>query len=268
MRDLIALVIAVAVVATSVRAQERFDTASVKRSGITDPATVTPPMFLPNGQWSAKGATVSLLLRGAYGLPANRIVGTLPSWTFTERFDVVTTPSPNTPVSTLQAMAQRLLVERFELRTRWDQRVVEGHALVRVDPSGRLGAGIRPSSRVCDRKNGSADLSPSDACKESFIPREPGARALHLRDRPLDAFITISGARTHVDGPVVDKTGLTGRFDIDLEFAGFDASPTSRPEFGVPFNMALEHDLGLRLEMRRDLVDVLVIDHIERPSEN
>ena len=268
MRHVIAFVILVAIAAISVRAQNRFDAASVKRSDITGLTEVTPPMFLPNGQWSAKGATLSLLLRGAYGIPANRIVGTLPSWVFSERFDIVTTPSPNTPVSTLQAMAQRLLAERFELRARWEQRVIEGHALVRVFPSGRLGAGIRPSTRVCDRTNGSADLVPGDPCKESFVPRGRGARALLLRDRTLEAFLTISGATTYVGGPVVDKTGLTGRFDIDLEFAAFDVSPSSRPEFGQPFNVAVARDLGLRIESQRDLMDVLVIDHIERPSEN
>ena len=56
----------------------------------------------------------------------------------------------------------------------------------------------------------------------------------------MDAFITISGARTHVGGPVVDNTGLTGRFDIDIEYAALDVSPATRPEFGVSFNMAIE----------------------------
>jgi uncharacterized protein (TIGR03435 family) len=80
--------------------------------------------------------------------------------------------------------------------------------------------------------------------------------------------------RAALDDPVLDQTGLTGRYDFDLEFTpdeavfggaiGKGADDSSKPGLFA----ALQQQLGLRLEATRGLVDVLVIDHVERPSEN
>jgi uncharacterized protein (TIGR03435 family) len=63
--------------------------------------------------------------------------------------------------------------------------------------------------------------------------------------------------------PIVDRTGLVGKFDIDLEWA-----PRGRSEagLGVPFDVAVERQLGLRFERRTEPVDVLVIEHVTMPS--
>ncbi len=80
--------------------------------------------------------------------------------------------------------------------------------------------------------------------------------------------------RAALDRPVVDKTGLAGRFDFDLEWtpdesqfsgAGLKGTPEStQPDLFT----AIQQQLGLRLEATRGPIEVLVIDHVERPSEN
>src|SRR5687767_15977268 len=100
-----------------IAAQEAFEVASVKRSGNVD--SVVPGVFLPNGQWSARRATLAMLVRSAYDL--DRFVG-MPAWAYSDRFDVVTTGVRDTPLAQLQAMARKLLADRFELRARLERR--------------------------------------------------------------------------------------------------------------------------------------------------
>ena len=66
-----------------------------------------------------------------------------------------------------------------------------------------------------------------------------------------------------LDRPVVDRTGIAGEFDITLEWA-FDQGADNGPSIGT----ALQEQLGLRLEAQKGAVEVLVVDHVERPSAN
>ena len=76
--------------------------------------------------------------------------------------------------------------------------------------------------------------------------------------------------------PVIDKTGLTGKYDFHLEFVpetktpGVSGAgdPNAPPSVGPSIFEALQQQLGLRLELAKGPVDILVIDHVERPSEN
>jgi uncharacterized protein (TIGR03435 family) len=86
-----------------------------------------------------------------------------------------------------------------------------------------------------------------------------------LRDRPLQDMLIISGARQEVGDPVVDRTGLVGHFDIDIEYAvlSFGRRP---PTGSVPLGIAVVEQLGLRFEQRTEAADVLVVDQVTRPS--
>jgi uncharacterized protein (TIGR03435 family) len=208
-------------------AQERYEVVAVKPSAIGDISEVVPGLFQPNGQWSAHGVTLAILLQRAYGVPSSRIVGSLPPWVFSQRFDIITTPLPGRPLDQLQAAAQQLLADRFGVRTHWELRNTDVYALVRASQSG-LGSGLRTSQRSCDRTNGSANRPAGDPCAESFGRTERGALQHHLRDRRLGELLTISGARTEIGDPIVDRTGLVGRFDVDFEFT---PSSTLRAEW-------------------------------------
>jgi uncharacterized protein (TIGR03435 family) len=250
-----------------VRAQERFEVASIKRSAAGP--NVVPAVFLPNGQWSAQRATLAMLLRSAYDL--DRFVG-MPAWAPSERFDIVTTASPNTPRARLQAMARTLLAERFELRAHVEQRYADVFVLARAKTTAALGPGLRPSASSCPRAllpaSGVADAPRDERCTESIRYVESGALRMQLRDRPLSDLLIISGARFEVGDPIVDRTGLTDRFDIDLEFASRESRERT-PDglgLGLPYSAAVESQLGLRFDRRQEPIDVLVIELVELPS--
>lgn len=240
------------------RAQETFDVAVVERSAATTPFDVVPGVFLPSGRWSARGATLAILVSSAYALPPDRILG-LPAWGRVDRFDVVTTPAPTQPLTRLQSMAQQLLAERFGLRVHFEQRINDVNALVQANAPSLLGPGLRPSAASCDHSKGGT------ACGEAITSRD-GVRRFALRDRRLTDLLLISGARTEFDGPVVDRTGLLGTFDIDLEFVPSTGFERDLPEFGVLLPQAMVDQLGLRVVRRREPVDLLVIDEVVMPS--
>jgi uncharacterized protein (TIGR03435 family) len=80
---------------------------------------------------------------------------------------------------------------------------------------------------------------------------------------PISQILTLLGNR--LNRPVIDRTNLTERFDIELQF-----STAVRPDgdSGPPICAAITEQLGLQVQEGRTTVDVLVIDHIERPTEN
>lgn len=79
-------------------------------------------------------------------------------------------------------------------------------------------------------------------------------------------FLIWTGARSEIDYPIVERTGLVGRFDIDLEFVPQDDSARNDIRIGLPFIVAVEEQLGLRFEPRVEALDVLVVDGIAKPS--
>jgi bla regulator protein BlaR1 len=246
-------------------AQQTYEAAVIKRSAVKDLREVVPGMFLSNGQWSARGATLSLLLRSAYAIPGDRIIG-LPSWASSERFDIVTTPAPKQPLKQLQAMARQLLADRFGLQAHYEQRVNEVFALIRVEASGMLGPGLRPSASRCRHTSASAtETSDLPSCQEAITSPNPGMMRYEFRDRPLVDLLIISGASQDICGPIVDRTGLTGQFDIDLEWTPRRSLEQSRPEFGAYLAEAFVEQLGLRFERRREPSDVLVLDRATMP---
>jgi uncharacterized protein (TIGR03435 family) len=263
MRSAVALVLCILSIPAG--AQERYEVVAVKPSAIRDISEVVPGLFQPNGQWSAHGATLAILLQRAYGVPSSRIVGSLPPWAYSDRFDIVTTPLPGRPLDQLHAAAQQLLADRFGLRTHWELRTTDVYALVRASQSA-LGSGLRTSQRSCDRTNGSADRPAADPCAESFLQTDTGTRRYHLRDRPLGDLLTLSSARTEIGDPIVDRTGLIGRFDVDFEFTPSSTLARSGPDASVPYSTAIADQLGLRFEKRQEPVQILVIEQVTPPS--
>ena len=75
-------------------------------------------------------------------------------------------------------------------------------------------------------------------------------------------------AHTSLDRPVVDQTGLTGRFDVRLSWTPDNARAAENPNAPPEIFTAIQDQLGLRLVSTKALVDVLVIDHVEKPSAN
>jgi len=271
--SIMAGVVAVALLTLTGRpaAQGTFDAASIKRSDPKSTAAVVPAMFFPGGRWSAQRATLAMILRSAYELTSNRMVG-LPGWAASERFDIVAVAAAGTPPAQLPAMARQLLAERFGLRAHIEQQVDEVYALVRANAAGALGPGLRRAAAGCDppEEPPPADAAGAYPCPGRIAKLAGGAFRYELRNRPLGDFLILSGARSEVgDGtPIVDRTGLTGRFDIDLEFVEQSAIVERTAQPGAPLAVAVVEQLGLRFEKRQEPVDVLVIERVTMPTGN
>jgi uncharacterized protein (TIGR03435 family) len=90
-----------------------------------------------------------------------------------------------------------------------------------------------------------------------------------LRNQALPAIVQVTAAAAMLGGSVVDRTGLTGTFDIDLDYVpGWVLLGDAPPPDGVPLVTAFEEQLGLTFERIEEPMDVLVIDHVERPDPN
>lgn len=260
-----------------------FEVASIKQS---PPATGGPIRLgagpAPGGRWVAQNANFMMILRAAYpgySQPGQVVGG--PEWLTTSRFEVNAIAGGEPPPEQMNAMVRQLLAERFALKVHVEPRELDVYALVLARSDGRLGPGIRPPAVDCEalaaaRKRGEAPPPPP------FVPGQRPQCGMMSSVIAGVQRVTLGGSRitsiattvqSSVGRPVVDRTGLTGTFDIDFEFAREvalqSAPPTDLAAGGAASVFtALQEQLGLRLEPRKETMDVLVIDHVEMPTAN
>lgn len=233
----------------------------------------------PGGRWEAHNATLVMLLRSAYdgfSLPG-QIVGT-PPWGEQLRFEVNAIAEGDPPPAQMTEMVRRMLTDRFKLKVRTEPREVDAYALVLARQDGRLGPGIQPSSVDCQavaeaRKRGEvAPPAPSERpqCGSmGQVRNTPAGRVQSMRAGAVRLSSVVAIAQSALGRPVLDQTGLTGTYDIDLEFAREELRAT--PDAGTPssapsITTALQEQLGLRVVPGRHNMNVLVIEHVERPT--
>ena len=233
-------------------------------------ATIKPTRpDAPRGGYGIRGeevtttaVTVSWMIKLAFNVHAHQISGG-PSWIDSERYDTVGKPDiPGQPNrDQMKLMVQKLLVDRFQLRFHTEKKELPVYAMVvaKGGPKITVSAG-----------------DPNDFPGIGF-GREPGVLSLIGRNTGLNGVA--NGLQSNIlDKPVVDKTGLTGRYDFTLrwtpdagQWANFGIAPTTNPnDLEAPPDIftAFEQQLGLKLQPTKALVDVMVIDRIERPSPN
>ena len=225
-----------------------FDVVSVKLNTSGEPGL---RLDVQNGRFVAVNVPVKQLIRAAYTLQLYQIEGA-PRWTETERFDitavtdrqiggpVVWTPGTYAPV---QRMMQAVLADRFKMTARIDHRELPGYDLEQ-QPPGRTGGRLVAAVEPCAASGGSSTV--------------PGV--LRWRCAPLGQ---LAEWLSQVTGRLVaDATGLTGRFDVELQWA-----PESQPAVDAPSVFtAVQEQLGLRLTPRRVRTPVLVVEAIARPD--
>ena len=158
-------------------------------------------------------------------------------------------------------MLQRLLAERFALRLHHETRPMPIYALVMAKSGGALGPDLRRSTRDCleEWKTQGMPDARNVACG-SIQGARPGSVAGQAAEmRPLVRSLWDWTGR-----PVIDRTGLTGRFDFTLRWAPEGSTDTDAPSIFT----AVQEQLGLKLDSQKGPVTVLVIDRVERPKEN
>ena len=170
--------------------------------------------------------------------------------------------SPENAKADNPAMTRALLKDRFKLVAHTDVRQEQIYAMVLARPDGKLGPGIKPSTRECQTPPG----TPSPCGMNSSVNDARGK--LTGNGQSLENLVNALGS-FGLSRMVLDKTGLKGTFDFELQWtpdnlrsAGGNAQATDSPSIFA----ALQEQLGLKLESQRGPVEFLVIDSIERPT--
>jgi uncharacterized protein (TIGR03435 family) len=191
---------------------------------------------------------VSVLINQAYQVNPDRLVGG-PDWIGHERFDVLGSIPAGSRPGDRYVMLQRLLEERFGLKHHREVREAPVYLLVRARADGRLGPGLRPSTFDC-----------SGPPQTSKCGTRIGFNEINGRGTDW-GFLSLP-LQLGLDRPAVDKTGLSGRFDIEFKWSR-EVSPTG--DQPTVFT-AIEEQLGLKLQPGRAPLDVMVIDAVNRPT--
>jgi bla regulator protein BlaR1 len=206
----------------------------------------------------------------------------LPDWVATDRFAIEARAQGTPTKDQMRLMMQSLLAERFKLAVHFETHVAPVLAMVLAKP-GQTGPKLRPHSEgvPCEATPPTDQPPARDAavfppvCEVYMAMNYPNALArFGSRNTTLALLAGALSGIGKLDRPVVDQTGLTGRFDFSIEFAPESNAP-STPNADAPADLpgpsfldALREQLGLKLETSKAPLPILVVDHVERPSEN
>jgi uncharacterized protein (TIGR03435 family) len=220
----------------------QFEVASIKPSS-ADPHS--SGMNTGNGRLTANNVTLKRCLMGAYGVGPNQIFGG-PDWLDSDRFEITAKAEQPVDDHALMAMLQTLLAERFKLILHREMKPVQAY-VIEVGKNG-------PKLEKGDGTGAKTDN---------------GRGNLVVTNTTMDRFAEILSRQ--MDLPVVNQTGLEGVFNLKLKWTPESARPAA-PDAAVPDGpsvfTAIQEQLGLRLHAQKVPVEVLVIDHVEKPSAN
>ena len=279
------LVAAAADVFTQAPASPTYDVVSIRRN-TTNALGSNGSSERPDGGFTLINVPIGTLISRAYpGFPPVDMIG-LPDWAMSERYDVrATSPLQKATVEERAAMMRAMLADRMKLVARVEKRSQPVYELVLARSDGRLGPGIRPSDVDCEAKLAAEREAAQAAAAAGTRPPAP---ALPDFNGPVPpCTVRMTGPRMEGDMTmdrlamflraaagrwVVDKTGLEGSYRVVLDYdrmaslRGPDAVAT--PGGPAPVFTAVQEQLGMRLESTRAERDMLVIDRLERPTEN
>jgi len=214
----------------------------------------------------AKNYTVKLMIAAAYEVNPRQISGG-PDWMGSDHYDILAlTPGVTRPSHDEQmAMLRALLADRFKLSFHREQKDLSIYVLEAAKGGPKMGSGDGPGLRPSTAAPG----DPPAVISTVY----PDRIKLPARNATTADFASLL-QRALLDRPVVDKTGLTGRYDFDLEWApdetqfGGEVPVAPADAQAPPFFTAIEQQLGLRLEATHGPAEVLVVDAVERPGAN
>lgn len=267
----------------------RFAVASIKRSG-GDATKNVQLFFKPDGQFTAINVTLRMLLSAAYGertpLQPFQLTGG-PEWMSAERFNITARaegqqlPATGGPPPMMFAMLRNLLAERFGVQIHREVRETDVDALVRARPGAPLGPALKRSTVDCAALAAKTPMpAPMSGlqvpqCAARIGPGRLVVRALSLAQIAQRDFPRMTGRM------VIDRTGLEGGYDLDLEWAPKTVHMTIKRFPGTPeasghgespnpervsFAAALEDQLGLKLVPARATVDYFVVERAALPT--
>jgi uncharacterized protein (TIGR03435 family) len=220
-------------------AQAQFEVASIKPA---DPNAPGSSKTYSTGRLVLRNYTVKACMKLAYHLNDNQLPGG-PKGFDSEGYDIFAKAPAGIKDEQLLQMVQALLVDRFKLAFHREVRSLPVYVLT-------VAKGGLKMPQATEYGGTSSGLR--------FI-RGKGIETANL----VDLLTRV------VEHPVFDETGLKGIYNVDLEFAPVQATPTAtNEEPGAAIFTAIQEQLGLKLEATKRPVEVFVIDHVEKPSEN
>jgi uncharacterized protein (TIGR03435 family) len=238
---------------------ELFSAGAVAQKPAFEVATIRPSResvkFEHDGKTEFSGdtlrmqdVTVNICIKLAYHVQDRQIAG--PSWLGSDRFDITAKTDGIADEVVMKRMLQSLLAERFSLSFHREPREMK----VIVLTIANSGIKLRPTS--------APDAEPF---------RENSVNGTVAKSMPIGEFADfLSGP---LEMPVVDRTGLTGKYDFTLDFTPYLPDPTknmdgTKPDTTAILKAALNDELGLKMAAIKAPIDVLVVDHVEKPSQN
>ena len=232
----------------SVQPPIQFEVASIRphRSSVDGPSN---RQVLPGGRFVATATSIRTLIRVALGTDDERMSGA-PGWIDSELFDIDAITADHAEVTTpeqFQQLILSLLQERLQFKFHREPK--EGPVFwLELNKSGRPGPGLKPAA---------ADAKPNMSTNSN------GAKA-SMRVTNMSMADVAAALRRQAGRPVEDRTGLPGKYDFQIDW-----SPKDTPESNIPSLYAvLQDQLGLRLRPAKGTIEDIVIDRIERPSDN
>jgi len=244
-----------------------FEVASIRQN--TSAETGAEMRVEPSGQITIRNYTLFHIVRNAYGVQPFQIVpgDRMPDWFDRDRWDIIAKPPAAYEREEQRiAMLQNLLAARYKAVVKRETRELPVYALVLARTDGRLGPQLRPASGECEAARAArASGAPPPAIERGFCGTRAGAGNVSTSGVPLADFARNLAPLT--GRFVVDRTGLSGRFDLDLKWTPDQGAgaPNSPQTDGTSLFTAIEEQLGLRLDAQRAPVDVIVVESAERP---
>jgi len=257
-----------------------FEAAAVKPSKSETPLGET----LENGRYTGN-LTLLGYIESAYDLMPSQeqtasMLSGLPKWVSTDNFEIHAVAKGNPTKPQMRLMLQSLLADRFRLQVHVVTPQVAVLALILEKP-GETGPKLRPHSEgtTCDVHLPSQDSRTyavgvfPPVCEQITAADRPGGLILvAARNITIEKVASILTSVGRLGGTIVDQTGLSGRFDFTLEYTPESRRPPTQdaqPDLPITtLEEALHAQLGLKLKATKAALRSLVVDHVERPSEN
>ena len=257
----------------------QFEAASVRLHTVASPSTGRSGIEETPGLIRIENLSLKVVLQLAYGVKDFQITG--PGWLDTVSIDItakppaVSGPKSTAPldVDELRVLLQALLEDRFKLATHMEDRTVPAYSLVAA----------KPKLRRADPENPTRwKEGPGPDGKDPRLTNPMLSRLVTFQNVTIAQFaeaLSWIGSDLSLGSPVLDETGLNGAWDFSLSFssAGLlrrsaddgDLGQTEEPNGALSIFDAIDKQLGLKLEMHKRPIPVLVIDHIEeKPTDN
>ena len=229
-------------------AHPSFEVATIKQS---DPADQKHRFEIHGRRILIENQTVKVMIQMSYGVHARQIVNA-PPWIESERFDIEGVPDVEGQPSVVQfqELVRKLLGERFGLKFHTEKREMPRYTLTVAKGGPKM----------------EATKSAPDALPNNRGTGDKMSRTLQMENVSM---ANLTGELQGVlDRPVVDETGLKGKYDLTLHWIRADAAPEDADSSAPGIFTALQEQAGLKVEPSKGEVDVLVIEQVNRPEEN